>query len=130
MATIANLSEKEEIITSLDLKAIGKKIQAKLDWTDKQRNKALVDYKNFLRLILRYPQISAVPTSSIDEVWHAHILDTQRYHADCDTIFGYYLHHKPSYDDAEKETLHTDFNNMVILWKKEFAGKPFLTKGE
>lgn len=36
-----------------------------------------------------------VPSKVIDEVWHAHILDTRRYAADCERVFGQFVHHYP-----------------------------------
>lgn len=37
-----------------------------------------------------------VPNKQIDEMWHEHILDTRKYSDDCQTVFGYYLHHTPA----------------------------------
>jgi hypothetical protein len=34
-----------------------------------------------------------------DKVWHAHILDTPKYHEDCQRVFGHVMHHLPNYDD-------------------------------
>ena len=39
------------------------------------------------------------PTPDVDEVWHLHILNTRQYAADCQAVFGHYLHHLP--DDAD-----------------------------
>ncbi len=52
-------------------------------------------YRAFLFLYKTYPDEIIVPTKEVDEFWHLHILDTRNYIADCETIFGYYLHHYP-----------------------------------
>jgi len=33
---------------------------------------------------------------SIDEFWHAHILDTRKYRKDCEELYGAFLHHDSS----------------------------------
>jgi hypothetical protein len=52
-------------------------------------------YRGFLKLCLWYPAESIVPSKEIDEAWHAHILDTAKYAADCDALFGRMAHHFP-----------------------------------
>ena len=52
-------------------------------------------YRQFLALKLVYPKRTISPTVTIDEFWHAHILDTHAYMADCKALFGHYLHHYP-----------------------------------
>ena len=64
-------------------------------WTRAQADAAEIAYKQFLQLNLNYPDRSIVPTVSVDAFWDQHILDTQKYAEDCQTIFGYFLHHFP-----------------------------------
>lgn len=52
-------------------------------------------YRAFLFLCKTYPNEVIVPIKEVDEFWHLHILDTRNYMADCEAIFGYYLHHYP-----------------------------------
>ena len=52
-------------------------------------------YRCFLKLCLLYPDVTMVPTSSIDHVWHTHMLDTSKYRTDCDHVFGHFLDHFP-----------------------------------
>lgn len=64
------------------------------------------------------------PSEEVDEFWHNHILDTQKYHQDCDMIFGKYLHHYPYFgiDDKSNELdLQKAFDHMQELHKKEFG---------
>jgi hypothetical protein len=52
-------------------------------------------YRQFLKLAAKYPEAPVVPNEAVDEFWHMHILDTQRYASDCERIFGYIVHHDP-----------------------------------
>jgi anti-sigma regulatory factor (Ser/Thr protein kinase) len=52
-------------------------------------------YRCFLKLCVLYPGVSVVPTRAIDRVWHAHMLDTAKYRADCQLVFGGFLDHFP-----------------------------------
>jgi hypothetical protein len=40
-------------------------------------------YRAYLKLCAWYPEDDIVPSKEIDQVWHAHILDTGKYAADC-----------------------------------------------
>lgn len=61
-------------------------------------------------MVARHPGESIIPHKEVDEVWHMHILDTRKYAADCENIFGHFLHHFPYFgmrgahdrDDLEK----------------------------
>ena len=53
------------------------------------------EYRRFLELHRADPSAVIVPCTLVDEFWHAHILDTLAYHADCEAVFGHYLHHFP-----------------------------------
>ncbi|HXH74017.1 MAG TPA: hypothetical protein VNJ08_03580 [Bacteriovoracaceae bacterium] len=52
-------------------------------------------YRAFLYLCKTYTQQVIVPTREVDDFWHLHLLDTRNYIADCENIFGHYLHHFP-----------------------------------
>jgi len=80
-------------------------------------------YKNFLFLQKKYLPFSLIPTRQIDEFWHNHILYTKQYFADCQHIFGHYLHHEPA-DPNESNQLIDDYLRTKTLYLAEF-GKPF-----
>lgn len=58
-------------------------------------SRAETGYRQFLKLIAKYPAAPVVPSQAVDEFWHMHILDTQRYGTDCERIFGHMVHHDP-----------------------------------
>ena len=70
--------------------------------------RAEAGYRQFLKLAAKYPDAPIVPSEEVDEFWHMHILDTQRYAADCERIFGYMIHHDPysGIDGAQDEARH------------------------
>jgi hypothetical protein len=74
-------------------------------WVESELDLAEREYRRFLALHLMYPGSDVVPCHLVDEVWHAHILDTQAYALDCQALFGSFLHHFPYFglrgaDDA------------------------------
>ncbi len=71
------------------------------DWTEDRLRNAEFEYRRFLQLCKTFPEqkISAAP--DIDEVWHAHMLDSVFYMRDCDAYFGYYLHHDPCIGETD-----------------------------
>jgi hypothetical protein len=52
-------------------------------------------YRASRALIKLHPGEQIAPTKAIDQVWHAHILDTEKYAGDCDAVFGRLIHHYP-----------------------------------
>jgi hypothetical protein len=85
----------EHKIQELDLEPIKYKLIKEQNWTIDKADKVEKLYKTYLLLFALYPHEEHVPTQDIDDMWHGHILDTQKYMADCQDIFGYYLHHYP-----------------------------------
>ena len=84
-------------IDELDLEPIALKIQRKLRWSDERMEQAVQGYRNYLFECGVGGDAKLLLTQDVDEIWHGHILDTQRYSQDCDNLFGYFLHHVPSY---------------------------------
>ncbi len=83
-------------IAQLDLEPVAYKVCRDEGYTLEQVDAAVLAYRAFLQIIRdAEPGFSAAPTRAIDTVWHHHILDTQKYHQDCDALFGRYVHHFP-----------------------------------
>jgi hypothetical protein len=107
-----NFTDRLQTIETLDLEPIKYKLVREKGWTLENADRTETLYKAFLQLHLLYPRGMHVPTEDIDEMWHAHILDTGKYMVDCFTIFGHYLHHFPYLgmkDAADAERLKTLF---------------------
>lgn len=89
-------------------------------------NLAIHQYRRFLTLKIRYPGMNLVPTDDIDLIWHTHILDTENYAADCEKLFGRFLHHKPYFGklgDENQDQMGKFFDHTSDLWGKEFGEK-------
>lgn len=81
-------------IGTLDLTQIKQKVMFKQGWSKDHADKVEADYRAFLAL---GDKGKNRPTADVDEMWHTHILDTKKYAADCQRMFGGFLHHIPSY---------------------------------
>ena len=87
-----------EAIDALDLGPIKFKLmdpQEGPGWTRELVERMELEYKRYLTLVAKYPLEAIAPAKDVDKFWHAHILDTRKYFADCERVFGCYLHHFP-----------------------------------
>jgi len=81
-------------------------------------------YRCFWKLCVLYPHTTIVPTRRIDRVWHTHILDTVRYRADCDRVFGRFMDHFPYAGlrgEDDRRAWRADFATTRALFQKHFA---------
>ena len=84
-------------------------------------------YRKFLSLNIRYPERKLCPNGPVDEFWHAHILDTRKYAADCEQLFGEMLHHYPYFGmrgPEDKADLDRTFADTVDLFIRHFGIDP------
>jgi hypothetical protein len=85
---------------------------------------AIEQYRHFLVLNFLYPNRTLVPTQIVDRIWHIHLLDTQKYQADCMEVFGCFLHHFPHFgkiDDADKQASELAFADTCQLLEHHFG---------
>ncbi|WP_416671930.1 glycine-rich domain-containing protein [Egbenema bharatensis] len=126
MNEIAMFLEK---VRSLDLDPIAYQLMiAKTgpQWTKTKTVKAISRYLRFLYLVHQYPSLQLAPTYEIDQVWHQHILDTQKYAADCQWLFGRLIHHFPYFgvrNSADRHALLQAHAVTQALHLKHF-GEP------
>jgi len=66
-----------------------------LGWPIDRAAQAIQGYLQFLKAIDQHPTAALVPSRDVDEVWHCHLLDTHKYAADCQWLFGRFIHHNP-----------------------------------
>lgn len=96
-------------------------------WTEALCEFAEIEYKKFLTLKMLYPKVSLVPSKLVDKFWHEHILDTKSYAADCDKLFGRFIHHYPYfgiYGDDDQRSLQTSFERTIALYESHFGKYP------
>ena len=129
--TIASSSKTLEqtiaAIEALDLEPIKFKATRGEDgygWSPEYAERMAQAYKRYLILHAKYPDATLAPDQDTDRFWHMHILDTRKYAADCEAIFGEFLHHFPylglrGEDDAK--ALDDAFAKMQALLAQEFG---------
>ena len=84
-------------------------------------------YRRFLYLANLYPDKVIVPSNDIDKFWHTHILDTQKYVADCKNLFGKYFHHFPYFGvrgEKDRSNLEGAFQETEKLYLEHFGESP------
>jgi len=85
----------------LELNSIRDALIEKQGWSLKRAESARVEYVRFLTLLQRRPGFMLIPwpnkegQDDLDQFWHQHILDTAKYAADCNALFGRMIHHNP-----------------------------------
>ena len=123
MNATVNLNE----ISELNLDQIKQKLMHRESgegWTVEQANAVEVEYRRFLYLMKTFPNEQTSPSVAVDTFWHYHILDTMKYAADCERVFGYFLHHYPYVgmvgENASAEH-HDSGQRMRELYEQTFA---------
>ncbi|HEY0063275.1 MAG TPA: glycine-rich domain-containing protein-like [Telluria sp.] len=87
-----------QAIAALDLEPIKMKLMHVASgegWSQARADAMEIEYRRFLYLMHAFPNEETAPTVDVDTFWHYHILDTAKYAADCEQVFGYFLHHYP-----------------------------------
>ena len=85
----------------LELNAIRDALIEKQGWSLERAEAARAEYVRFLTLLQRRPGFMLIPwpnkegQDDLDQFWHQHILDTAKYAADCNALFGKMIHHNP-----------------------------------
>ena len=115
-------------VAELDFTMLKKKLALQKRWPAAFIAETEQHYRQFLTLILLYPDKKISPTHAIDEFWHAHILDTRAYAADCEALFGEYRHHYPYsglngvFDEMMNQGIQAESR---ALFKQHFGIDPF-----
>jgi hypothetical protein len=111
----------------LDFGMLKKKLIEERGWTAEFADEVEDLYRKFLALNARYPGRKVCPTGPIDDFWHAHILDTRAYAADCDQVLGRFLHHFPYFGmrgPADRADLEQTFQESMELFIIHFGIDP------
>lgn len=95
----ATLHASQDAVLELDLTYIVQELtcdSGEHRWSADRAECAIADYKAFLQHARSdHERRRRVPNKDVDKVWHLHILHTRQYAADCDQLFGCFLHHTP-----------------------------------
>lgn len=125
---IADLDEVYDYIAGLDFSAAKEMLTSpglpsESAIEDVHADFCELHYKRWLYLRRKHEGKLLPPTRDIDVFWHSHILDTFRYHEDCDRIFGYYFQHYPYFGvrgEKDAANFKRAFTEMAHLYKEEF----------
>jgi uncharacterized membrane protein YgcG len=99
----ASLSAKTDgmVPEELELNSVRDALIEKQGWSLERAEAARAEYVRFLTLLQRRPGFMVIPwpneqgQDDLDQFWHQHILDTAKYAADCNALFGRMIHHNP-----------------------------------
>ena len=114
-------------IAALDLEPIKTKLMhvaSGQGWTRARADAMALEYRRFLYLMHSFPNEACAPTVDVDTFWHYHILDTAKYAADCEQVFGYFLHHDPNVgldSDTEDGAAARGGDRMRDLYEASFG---------
>ncbi len=92
------------------------------DWDKSEK-----EYRRFLALKMLHPETALVPSKQIDDIWHAHILDTKAYREDCQTLFGRFMDHFPYFGvngEDDYKMLQEAFSETIDLYEARFGPYP------
>ena len=84
-------------------------------------------YRRMHFLFFKYPDLMIVPSKLVDEVWHHHVLDTQKYYEDCMALHGRVVHHFPYLgSNGPEDALELDrlFQETNLKFVEEFGSSP------
>lgn len=114
-------------VEELDFTLLKRKLVEEKSWTAEMCDEVEGLYRKFLALNLVYPDRKICPSGPIDEFWHAHILDTRAYAADCQQLFGQMLHHFPYFGmrgPEDRAALEQAFAESIDLFIVHFGIDP------
>ena len=120
-------------VAELDFSMLGRKLVEEYGWAEEKVREAEDLYRKFLALNAIYPDRKICPTGPIDEFWHAHILDTRAYAAECDHVFGSFLHHFPYFGmrgPEDRQNLEDAFAQSRELFIVHFGIDPCIGEAE
>jgi hypothetical protein len=118
-------------ISELDLDPIKVKLMHKESgegWSLEKANAVETEYRRFLYLMKKFPTEQTAPLFDVDTFWHYHILDTMKYEADCQAVFGYFLHHFPyiGLRGEEDEVAHQRIGARMKELYEDTFGEPYV----
>lgn len=117
-------------VSEIDLELVKSKLRDPVEgkgWSKEESELADDEYRKFLALNLMYPTQAIVPCAIVDEIWHAHILDTRAYAQDSNAIFGEFFHHFPYFGTRGEEDardLEESYSTTLERYRDAFGLAP------
>ena len=92
--------------------------------------RAILEYQKFLTLQRERQDLTErgalAPSAVVDIIWHAHILNTRAYVADCERELGRFVHHEPSLepDADEQRAMAQRYARTLQSYRRAFGEPP------
>lgn len=100
------------------------KVAKENQWTLEFTLRAILEYKKFIFLIVSTKEAQS-PSTTVDLVWHMHLLYTKSYWIDfCKNTLGLDIHHNPSKGCEENEKMKDQYENTLNQYKRLFGENP------
>ena len=116
-------------IQALDLTSVKRRLmdpELGEGWTPEYADSVEDAYKTYLTMVAKYQDDAEdlLLAKDVDEFWHTHILQTMKYAADCQAVFGTFLHHDPHVGEItqavhDKRTRNAE--KTRALYEREFG---------
>lgn len=97
-------------------------LSVRMNWSQTYADAVVREYRRFVYLAAISPT-EVTPSTIVDEVWHRHLEDGDRYRAFCDGTLGRYLHHNPA-AEGEETRMAVQYDRTRILYHREFGVRP------
>lgn len=120
--TVGTDMTKAQLVAKLDLEPIMARVAAETGLPAATLARAEMLYRQFLILKADNPGRIIPPPKLADLVWHEHIVFTKRYIADCEMVFGTYLHHSPAENEEQDMTFSSLYHEVTVAAYKEAFG--------
>ena len=81
-------------VKALDMAAVVAVLVQRDGYSPTKAAELAEEYRKYLALV--GAGLQPVPSKKVDDAWHAHMLNTKKYAADTQALFGHFLHHEPA----------------------------------
>lgn len=108
-----NTRDLWKLISALDLADLTAFVAQEQGWAPNFAAEIEWEYRAYLYLTEIIHDVRIAPTLDIDELWHAHILDTEKYAQDCNAAFGNFRHHRPNHSGTPQYR-NTEFSGEIV----------------
>lgn len=127
-----NLNQDQEFIEALDLQSVMNQLVVIEKWSEDEAKAAIQQYRRWLFLRKKYSDQILPPSQDIDQVWHAHILQTREYRQFCQQVFidtpEQFLDHNPA-DEHNADQFCRLFQQTQNLYQQEFGEYIYQIRG-
>ena len=86
---------RARFIERYDLSFVERRVRDARSLDDALIDKAFVEFRRFIALVVFGHKGLAVPSKEVDEIWHTFILFTREYMSFCERVAGEFIHHCP-----------------------------------